>query len=487
MLNALKQETNFTNTENGGVTHKTSNSKVLDYFSQASALRNRSINDIISVIEKSLGEDPLLTLKVLFNSRDIRNGQGERDTFRKIVNYLADNHTDLMIKNVKLIPEFGRWDDIFALYDTKLEPVAVSLIAEQLASDINSETPSLCAKWLPSENASSKKSRDLAIKTAKKLGLSLKEYRKTLSMLRKKIDILETKVTEKRYEDIEYDKIPSQAGMKYRAAFYRNDLERYTNFVEQLSSGKKTINVGTLLPYQIVGKVIKSNFWFNKMDSNERKLLNGMWEALPDYISEDASDTIAVVDVSGSMSGTPMEMAISLGLYLAEKNKGAFKNHFITFESNPHLVEVEGTDFVSKVMNIQNASWGGSTNIEKTFDLILNTAIKHKLPQSELPERIVIISDMEFDHIESGWYGYSNKTNFQVIESKFKAAGYEMPRLVFWNVDARQTNIPMTMEKNVQLVSGPSPKLFEQILKDISAYELMLEILNNKIYDCITI
>ena len=306
-------------------------------------------------------------------------------------------------------------------------------------------------------------------------------------MLRKKIDILETKVTEKRYEDIEYDKIPSQAGMKYRAAFYRNDPERYTNFVEQLSSGKKTINVGTLLPYQIVGKVIKSNFWFNKMDSNERKLLNGMWEALPDYISEDASDTIAVVDVSGSMSGTPMEMAISLGLYLAEKNKGAFKNHFITFESNPHLVEVEGTDFVSKVMNIQNASWGGSTNIEKTFDLILNTAIKHKLPQSELPERIVIISDMEFDHIESGWYGYSNKTNFQVIEEKFKAAGYEMPRLVFWNVDARQTNIPMTMEKNVQLVSGPSPRLFEQILKDISAYELMLEILNNKIYDCITI
>ena len=175
MLNALKQETNFTNTENGGVTHKTSNSKVLDYFSQASALRNRSINNIISVVEKSLGEDPLLTLKVLFNSRDIRNGQGERDTFRKIVNYLADNHTDLMIKNVKLIPEFGRWDDIFALYDTKLEPVVVSLIAEQLASDINSETPSLCAKWLPSENASSKETRDLAIKTAKKLGLSLKE------------------------------------------------------------------------------------------------------------------------------------------------------------------------------------------------------------------------------------------------------------------------------------------------------------------------
>lgn len=484
LLNALKQETNFTTTENGGITHKTSNSKVLDYFSQASALRNRSFDDIISLVENSLAEDKLLTIKVLFNSRDIRNGQGERETFRKILNYLAIHHTELIEKNISFISEFGRWDDIFALYNTPLEDKAILLIKNQLKSDLTTDKPSLCAKWLPSENASSKRTRDLAVKTANKLGMSHKQYRKTLSNLRKKIDIVETKVTEKNYSAIEYDKLPSQANMKYKAAFFRNDEERYIDFINKLQKGETSINVGTLLPYQLVKKALDKKYSISK---EERNLLNSMWESLPDYINEDSGDTLAVVDVSGSMAGTPMEMAISLGLYLAEKNTGAFRNHFITFETNPHLVEVKGTDFFSKVKNISDASWGGSTNIEKTFDLILNTALKHNLPQSELPERVVIISDMEFDEIEGWSWNRANKTNFQVIEEKFKQHDYVLPRLVFWNVDARNNNIPMTMKDNVQLVSGPSPILFEQILKDLSAYDLMLEILNKKIYDCITI
>ena len=483
MLKFLKRETNYKSTENGGVTHKTSDSKVLDYFAQGSSLRNRDIVSVIKLVEDSFNEDPLLTLKVLFNSRDVRGGQGERETFRKIINHLAKTKTEVMAKNIHLIPEFGRWDDVLSLYNTPLEESAISLIKQQLLKDINSEYPSQCAKWLPSENATSKTTRQLANKTMEGLGYKPRTYRKTLSKLRKKIDLVETKLCERRYSDIEYGKIPSQAALKYREAFQRNDSDRYRQFISDVTEGKLTMNVGTLNPHEIVRKAM----YHDGLKGVERDSLNAMWDSLPDYLEGKSSNTLPVIDVSGSMVGIPMQMAISLGLYMSERLEGTYKNHFITFESNPSLLEVEGKDFVERVNNILNAPWGGSTNIKATFDLILETAIKHKLPQSELPERIVIISDMEFDRIESTGFRKEKLSNMEIIKSEFESAGYTMPRLVFWNVDSRDNNIAMTNEDNVQLVSGPSPKLFVQILKDLSAYELMLEILNNPRYDSIRI
>ena len=309
-------------------------------------------------------------------------------------------------------------------------------------------------------------------------------YRKTLSQLRKKIDIVETKITKGDYESIDYSKLPSNAGLKYRSAFYEHDEERYSAFLQSLSKGEVKVNSSTLYPYQIVGKVLKG-------DSN-RALLNGMWEQLPNYIKNDDENSIAVVDVSGSMYGTPMEMAISLGLYLAEKNHGAFANHFITFSDNPELVEVKGLDFYDKVRNIKRANWGMNTDINATFDLILNTAIKHKVPQEDIPSRIFVISDMEFDEATSShyWRNSVEKPNFQIIKEKFEKAGYTMPRLVFWNVNSRNNNIPMTMnDDGVQLVSGATPYLFELLLENkfVSANELMLQELNKPIYDCITV
>lgn len=492
MLEYLKRETNYKSTENGGVTHKTSGSKVLDYFSQGSALRNRDYDSIVDLVDAAFAEDALLTLKVLFNSRDIRGGQGERDTFRGILYHLAINETETLAKNIHLIPEFGRWDDLLFLYHTPLEEKAISLIKKQLEEDRHSDNPSLCAKWMPSENATSKNTRLLALRTMKGLGMKPRTYRKLLSSLRKKIELVETKITEKRYSDIEYDKIPSQAGMKYRNAFIRNDEHRYQDYLEKLKSGEKTINVGTLNPHEIVRKAMRV---YNLGDSEERDLLNAMWDNLPNYLEGKSSNTLPVIDVSGSMAGVPMEMAVSLGLYMSERLEGAYKNHFITFDEQPSLLEIKGKDFVDKVKNIIRSPWGGSTNIEATFDLILDTAIKNNLPQSELPERVVIISDMEFDRIEhDSYYDYKLRrwvdrpaTNFDIVKKKFEDAGYTLPRLVFWNVDSRQDNIPMTMEENVQLVSGPSPKLFEQILKDLTAYDLMLEILNNDRYDSIRI
>lgn len=483
MLESLKNETNYKLTENGGVTHKTSKSYVLDYFAQGSSLRNRYLNSIVELFEKSYNENPLLTMKVLFNSRDIRHGQGERSVFNKLIKYLAINKTEVIEKNIELIPVFGRWDDIYALFDTPLQSKAIELIKKQLEKDLISDNPSICAKWLKSENASSLETKRLAKITREGLGYTPKKYRKILSTLRKKIDIVETKITEGRFSDIEYDKLPSCAGLKYRNVFFTKDEERYCTFINSLSKGERTINVGTLYPYDLVRKVRELNDYI--VDSKQKDLLNNMWNNLPDFIGEDYSDTLAVIDVSGSMYGTPIEVAISLGLYLAERNKGEFRNHFITFSSNPKLVEIIGDNFVDKVKFIERANWGWSTNIEATFDLILNTAIKNNLPQEDIPERIIIISDMEFDSADDGCFG--SKTNFDIIKEKFAKVGYEMPRLVFWNVNSRQNNIPITMNENVQLVSGASARLFEQVLKDVSAYDLMLEILNNEIYDCITV
>lgn len=482
MLSYLKKETNYKETTNGGITHKTSESKVLNYFAQGSSLRNRDYDSMINLVNESFDEDPLLTLKVLFNSRDIRGGQGERNTFRQIIKYLAINKTESIRKNIKLIPEFGRWDDLLSLYNTPLEKYTISFINKQLIDDITSKNPSLCAKWMPSENASSKETVRLAKKTMKGLSMKPKTYRMMLSSLRKKIDLVETKLTEKRYSDLEYDKIPSQAGLKYRSAFMRNDGDRYSEYIDDVMSGEKTMNVGTLNPHEIVSKVISMR---GCSDTTERDSLNMMWKNLPDYLEGKSSNTLPVIDVSYSMEGTPMQMAISLGLYMSEKLEGVYKNYFITFDNEPELIEIKGEDFVEKVHNIQKAPWGGSTNIEATFNLILNTAINNNLSQKELPERIVIISDMEFDLIERTPYSKTRQSNMDVIKKSFEQAGYILPKLVFWNVNSVQDNIPMTMTEKVQLVSGPSPRLFEQILKEFTAYDLMLEVINNERYKLI--
>ncbi|XZH99778.1 DUF2828 family protein (plasmid) [Clostridium perfringens] len=492
MLNELKKELNYTTTENGAITHKTSNSYALDYFAQGSALRNRNEQEIIKMFEKSFYQDPLTTMKILFYNRDIRGGQGERDTFRTIIKHLAKCESDVLEKNIHLIPEFGRWDDLYALFDTKLEDNAIKLIRKQLSNDIISNSPSLMAKWLKSENTSSKESRRLGNITRKKLGMTPKQYRKILSELRKRIDIVEEKISKKKYEDIDYSKIPANASLKYRQAFYRNDEERYTDYLDSLTKGEIKVNSKTLYPYQLVAKAM------DYPSNEEVKLLNAMWDSLPDYIGDNNDNAIAVIDTSGSMDGTPIQVAISLGLYLAEKNKGAFKNHFITFADDPELVEVMGRNFYEKVRNISQANWGMRTNIESTFDLILNTAIKNKLRQEELPSKIFIISDMEFNQIEIGG-GYcsfyrkqqrDDKALFSKIRDKFESNGYKMPSLVFWNVDSRNDNIPMTMDENgVQLVSGANPVLFETLLNNefIGAYEIMMKEIGKERYNCITV
>jgi hypothetical protein len=488
IVELMKQKTNYTTTENRAVTHKTSNSDVLDYFAQGSALRNRTEESILKLFGKSFFENPLLTMKILFYSRDVRGGQGERDTFRTIITHLAKCENEALRKNLHLIPEYGRWDDLFCLLDTPFKKDVLKIIAKQLKEDMDSETPSLLGKWMKSENTSSPLSKEIAKKLRKGLKLSPREYRKTLSKLRKKISIVETSISQKRYDEIEYGKIPSGASLKYREAFRRNDYERYSTYLEALAEGKEKVNVKTLYPYELVRKADNYNFY--KDSQSERSLLNSMWNALPDYVNGAELNDLAVVDVSGSMTcdnSVPLFTAISLGMYVAEKNNGPFKNHFITFSETPEIVKIKGNDFVERVQMMEEADWGYSTNLEAVFDLILETALLNKLSQEDIPNRLFIISDMEFN---SATRRCSVIPLMKSIENRFKKHGYTMPKIVFWNVASHNDNIPMTMdESGVQLVSGANPKLFEALIKGemLDAYKLMMSVIDVPRYEAITI
>ena len=500
-MNTLVNETNFMTTENGALVRKTTYNSCLDLFALIGSVRERVDGEIITLFEKAYNEDQLTAMKILFYLRDIRGGIGERNTFRVIAKYMADAHTTSMRKNLEFIPEFGRWDDLYAFIDTSLQNDALEIIKKQLSKDLESENPSLLAKWMPSENTSSSTTRRNATITRKYLKMSPKTYRKTLTKLRKKINIVETKLCENNYKDIEYDKLPSGAGLKYKDAFFRHDEERYKQFIEDVSNGKTKINSSTLFPYELVreAQLFKYLDYTEKIIpyNGKRTLLNEMWKALPDYIGDNDEDCLAVVDVSGSMSGTPMQMAISLGLYVAEKNKGAFKNHFITFSETPELIEIIGDDLVGKVDFMESSNWGYNTNLEAVFDLILNVAIKNKLPQSQLPSRLFIISDMEFDMAiqDNSWVRHREKidkeTLFQTIAKKYKDAGYEVPTLVFWNATSRNDLIPAIEDDGikVQYVSGASPRTFELMLKNdtLTALDLMFEAINVERYNCITV
>ena len=475
MLKELKAEFNKTVTENGDKAYKSTESGLLDFFSSAGAMRASSDQDVLKKFVFAWDEDPTLALKALFYFRDIRGGQGERRLFRTILNYLGDNHADRLKPLVKLIPEYGRWDDLLVLLNTKVEDEVVAAIEEQLREDVESEKPSLLAKWLPSENTSSKTTKLHAKYLIKKLGLNSRVYRKTLSKLRATINVLERTMSAKEWKAIEYDKIPSKAGMRYRTAFFRNDQERYEAFLQSVEKGEKKINSGTLYPYEIYNQVTRSS-------ANDRTL-DEMWKALPNYVKE-GENALVMADVSGSMHGDPMAVSVSLALYFAERNKGPFANHFMTFSGEPDLVEIKGSNIYEKMSFIQRSHWEMNTNIERAFNTILKTAVEANVGQEDLPKRLYIISDMQFDG--RGWgatVSGRDKSSFERARAAFASHGYALPEIVFWNV--RDTdNKPVTKnDVGVQLVSGLSPTLFKQITSGLSATDLMLEILNGERYE----
>ena len=494
LLNGMKNATNYTYTENGALTHKSTMSSLLDLFAMGAAYRTRSDEDCIFLFKKAFDEDEVHALKCLFYLRDVRGGQGERRFFRVVTRWLADHQTEAMRRNLEFVPEFGRWDDLYEFIGTKLEENAFELMRKQLMLDVQCKTPSLLAKWLKSENTSSSKSRELANKTRQALHMNHKEYRKTLSVLRERIKVLERLMSENRWDEIEFDKIPSKAGLVYRNAFARRDMikAKYEHFVKD---EKTTVNAGTLYPYEIVAKAYNLTnagyyYWNRKTDIDpvERAAINKYWANLKDYFNGCTLDALCMIDTSGSMWGSeasaPINVAISIGLYAAERARGPFAGHYISFSSRPQLIETAGIDFVDKVQRIYSTNLCENTNIEAAFDMVLRTAINNHCTQADLPKSIIVVSDMEFD-AQRGYYGSRNGTLMENIERKWNQAGYKMPNLVYWCVQARQNNIPMTVKNGVSYISGFSPVLFEQVMKGKTAFDLMMDKLDSSRYECI--
>lgn len=505
-LNGLKNDTNFGYTENGAIKHNSTLNKVLDMFALGGSYRNRTDREVEQLFGDAFRENPNLAMKCLFYLRDVRGGQGERRFFRVAYKWLIKNYEGTALENLNLIPEFGRWDDLIDVcFGSVLAKDMLEIVRKQLYLDMDCKTPSLLGKWMPSENASNADTKNKARWFRINLRMTPREYRKMLSSLRAKINVLELLMSQNRWDEIKFDKIPSKAGMKYRNVFARKEVTaaRYRAFMENKNT---KVNAAVLNPVDITDKVLRQsryNGWgrnyrcsFGGSDV-ERAALCKYWDNLKDYYNGREENAIAVVDVSGSMTGTPMAAAVGMGAYVAEKSHGPFANHFITFSDHPQLIEFEGDDIVDKICRTVTADWGGSTNIEAVMDLLLNTAIKNHSSQDDLPKRLYIFSDMEFNYcvtsrtissLSRRRYGVTENdmnTLFEAIQKKWSNYGYKLPQVIFWNLDARNDNIPAIGE-GFNYISGFSMSQMEAIMSGKTAVDMMLEVLNSKRYAKVT-
>lgn len=464
-INNLFTETSKGLTENKAITYTDSGSFLLNFYSQAGAMR-KNPGQALVLFQRAFAEDREKAIRILFYLRDVRGGQGERELCRFCFEWIGNVHPDIFEKIIGFIPEYGRWDDMFFDNDKCFKQ-----IKEQINLDFKSETPSLLAKWLPTINASSQRTKAKAKFFTERLGFNEIAYRKIVRSIRKQLKIVEEKMSAKKWIDIDYSTVPSQASRIYRNAFKKHDEERYEKFIEKAEKGEVKINTSTLYPYQI----------FKSAYSDYSKTLEALWNQLPDYTQ--GKNAIVVADVSGSMCGDPLSVSVSLALYFAERNKGQFKDHFITFSEKPRLQRVIGSNLLDKMNCIDNADWDMNTDLQAVFNLILNTAYKNDTPAEELPETIYIISDMEFDSC------CEHSTNFEVIKDKYKQCGYKMPNMVFWNVDARSgKNLPVQYnEGGVALVSGFSPVIFKLAIENKTPLDVMNDTINSDRYNQIKI
>jgi len=488
LLRGLKEELdNFTLTENLSPAFKSTLDANLDLFGNIGAMRGQE-SKVVEMFKKAIDANPTLALRILFYARDIRGGQGERSVFRACLKWAADSeYAESIGKNIHLIPEYGRWDDLLVFIGTPLERAAINKMYEQFVNDMKNlkdgKGVSLLGKWLPSENTSSKETRRLAGIVRRCFGFTPKEYRKRLTKLRKAIRIVESDMSADKWGEINYSGVPSKAMSTYNKAFHRHDDTRFTKYVNDLKSGETKINSSALYPYELVRKYISN---FRTVDVKD-DIVEEQWRALPNYLEGNEHNALVLCDVSGSMfstygngAPTPILVSTSLAVYIAEHNKGYFHNHFLTFTDKPQLVSFGEGDSLLKKLDKTFADVGYNTNIDLAFLMILDTAVRNNVSQGEMPEIIYAISDMQFDVSF-----IRGKTNFESIKKMYADAGYKMPKLVFWNVASKGT-VPITKkDENTILVSGCNPVIFEQVISGTSPTDFMMKTISKERYSAI--
>jgi hypothetical protein len=454
LIDALRQQDVLT--ENGMATNSSSLNAVVDLFYNIGAMRGQDKERLISNFSLAFNQDPNRAMKILFWARDVRGGAGERQIFRDIMTYLVDVHPEALSKNLHLIPEFGRWDDLLVLEDTKLQGAAFDLIQKALLEDQSG----LCAKWMPRKGVTAAKLRN-------HMDLTPKQYRKTLVGL---TSVVEQLMCAKKWEDIDFSKLPSVASARYQKAFWKNAKEQYEAYIGKLQSGEAKINAGAVYPYDITKSLGHGN----------KEVAIEQWKALPNYMEGADEMILPMVDVSGSMgcaagnnpNVTCMDVAISLGLYISERNEGPFKDTFLTFSANPELQVLNGSLY-DRYIQLRRSEWGMNTNIEAAFKQILDQAVKHGVSADQMPDKILILSDMQFDEATGsggGWYRNEdvpewNPTAQQMIEKMYADAGYKAPKIVYWNIQSRNGDVPVAFDKmGTALISGFSSAIMTSVL-----------------------
>lgn len=462
LVDALRTGDN--QTENGMVTNSSSLNACVDLFFTIGAMRGQDKKRLVSNFSKAFNENPLVALRTMFWARDVRGGAGERQIFRDLMLYLVENHTESLAKNLSYVSEYGRWDDLLVLFGTKLDTQAKNLIVSAL-----NENNGLCAKWMP------RKGKE-AIALERYMKLSPKEYRK---MLVEKTNVVETAMCAKEWGGITYEHVPSVAMARYSKAFGKHDATRFDAY----KNGDTKVNASAVFPYDVL----------KTLQKGDQTMAVKQWDSLPNYMEGSNERVLPVCDVSGSMSSpvgtngtvTCMDVCISLGLYISERNEGKFKDAFVTFSETPQLQYLNGK-LNDRYLQLKRADWGMSTNLEAVFTLVLNQATKFNLPESEMSTTILIMSDMEFNSATN-----RHHRALDMIREKYETAGYTMPKLVFWNIQSRNAgNFPVQVGDNgTALVSGFSPAILKSLLtgEDMSPIGIMNKTVNNERYQLIRV
>ena len=487
-------------TENGAVAYSTTDNALLDLFAQIGALRPRTEAEITIKYAEAYAVDPALATKMLFYAGNIRGGLGERRTFRICLKWLANNYPDVVIANLVNIPHFNRWDSLFELVGTPCENEMWQYIRDQLNLDMQAVINerkgvkragiSLLAKWMPTETAHSPKTRALAKTAMRKLGIAPRMYRKMLTALRAHLRVVESLMSAGKWDEVDYPAVPSYAMKNYRDAFGKHDAERYNAYKTALNKGEAKVNASTLYPYDLVHEYLYNNKYrydYYNREITPDTIIEAQWKALPNYV-EGENNILVMADVSGSMemhTTRPMESSIGLATYFAQHNKGDYHGLYMTFTDKPHFIDISTCSTLAKcVATVKNTHIGYSTNLDRAFQYILDHAIQNGVKKSEMPKALVVISDMEIDPY---FRGRANLDFVQRWKSEFARFGYVCPKLVMWNVEARNDTF-LSKSDDVVLVSGQSVSTFGNLCAALggkTAWEFMLDVLNDSMYDCV--
>ena len=480
---ALTSTSRLTHTENGATAYSSTGNALLDLFGCIGSLREADPQRVMRLFADAYAYDPLLTTKCLFYARDVRGGLGERHTFRLLLRYAATKHPEAIVRNIPLIGLYGRFDDLYELIGTPLEKNMWTFMRAQFAADrkaMQENKPcSLLAKWIKTPDASSKATRNLGILTAKAFGLSVYEFKRRLRALRKYINVVETKMSAKEWQTIDYSAVPSKAMTLYRKAFSRHDADRYSQFLTSVEKGEEKINSSALFPYDIIERYVGHG---GLTGLSTDRVLEAQWKAMPDFVGGDAN-AIVIADTSGSMWGRPLYSAVGLAIYFADRNRGPYHGLWMSFSQDSRVQKLRGETLAQKLASIDTNHWGMSTNLEAAFMSILNIAIKHNVSPDEMVKSIIVISDMEIDHTVGKWSFYDE------MKTRYEARGYQIPNVVYWNVNSRHDIFHAdSARKGVQLCSGQATSTFKHLMASINKtpIEMMLDVLNSERYEPIT-